>query len=388
MPNKTLSWLEEINQQAKEIQSRKEQVEKKIREGFINKTIVFIDVVGSTEFKTRYPDNAEIWILRVKQFSELIASAIEKCNGTVVKYIGDEVMGSFANLNDAKNLVGRISEIEDNLKIGTGFETRIKTSLDYGPVYELAFLNHNAPDPQGTIVDRCARISKFAEAGQVICSADFAEQTSDLNWKKVGSTNLKGLGKQVIYQLGRVTVNIDEKVEIKKVEYEKEKEEIHDLKMENSQLKEKLKHAISQVKISGGETEELEMEEDSSLWDGVQNAIDELTNVIDDAPAYSRDYAKFIFLDHADKGCEEYNKYIGNDFDDLIRLNLIESDDDKYFYLNNSHPRNKKISKLIANLDRELDTYLQYEDQDEDDLFEWSTKDAEFWKKYIRYDVV
>lgn len=184
MSNNNLTWLEEINLQAKEILSKKEDVEKKIREGFINKTIVFIDVVGSTEFKTRYPDNPEVWILRVKQFSELIASAIRKCNGTVIKYIGDEVMGSFENLNDAKNLVGRISEIEDNLKIGTGFETRIKTSLDYGPVYELDFENHNAPDPQGSVVDRCARISKFAEAGEVICSTDFAENTTDLNWKK------------------------------------------------------------------------------------------------------------------------------------------------------------------------------------------------------------
>lgn len=206
--------------------------------------------------------------------------------------------------------------------------------------------------------------------------------------EKVGSTNLKGLGKQVIYQLGKVTVNIDEKIEIKKEVYENEKEEVHDLRMENSQLKDKLKNAISQVKSSGGLTEALSIDDDSTLWDVVQDAIDDLSKFINDAPVNSRDYAKFIFLDHADKGFEEYSKYNGNDFDDLIRSDLIESDEGKYFYLNNSHPRNIKIYKLLTKLDKALDNYLQFEDPNEDDLFLWSTKDAEFWKKYIKYNVL
>jgi class 3 adenylate cyclase len=152
MPNEELGWLEDLNRKAQQINEQKTVAEKRIREGFKERAIIFMDVVGSTEFKTRYPEDPEVWILRVKQFSDLLSTAITKCNGKVVKYIGDEVMASFDNINDAKNLVARVSEIEDTLKTGTGFETRIKVTADFGYVYELEFENHSVPDPQGSPV--------------------------------------------------------------------------------------------------------------------------------------------------------------------------------------------------------------------------------------------
>lgn len=389
MANDTLSWFEEITAQAKEIASKKESAEKAIREGFKEKAIVFIDVVGSTEFKTRYPDNPEIWILRVKQFSALLASAIKQCNGTVIKYIGDEVMGSFTNLNDAKNLVGRIAEIEETLKTGTGFETRIKTAIDCGPVYELEFEGHSVADPQGSTVDRCARISKYAVAGEVLASAYFVEKTPQLNWKKVGSVELKGLGKEVVYQLERVSVSLDEKIEIKKEEYDKLKEDIQESRTENSQFKEKLRQLKEQLEKAGQKPIIPGIDDDQEDdWITVENAINNLTKVIEDAPVSSKYYARFIFLDHAEKGREEYNRYEGKVFNDLIEANLVISDDDKYYSLNNDHPRNKKVSQLIAIIDKELNDYLDTNEKDENDYFEWSTTDAEFWGKYIGYDVL
>lgn len=389
MANETLSWFEEITAQAKEIASKKEIAEKAIREGFKEKAIVFIDVVGSTEFKTRYPDNPEIWILRVKQFSELLAVAITKCNGTVIKFIGDEVMGSFDNINDAKNLIGRIAEIEQTLKTGTGFETRIKTAIDIGPVYELEFDGHSISDPQGTTVDRCARIAKYAIAGEVLTSASFAEKTPQLNWKKVGSVELKGLGKEVIYQLERVSISLDEKIEIKKEEFEKTKEENQEIKTENAQLKERIKQLREQLEESGQKPIIASTDDDEEDdWISVESAIKNLTKVIEDAPGSSKYYARFVFLDHSSKGREEYNRYEGKVFDELIESNLVVSDDDKYYTLNNNHPRNKRVSQLISLLDKELNSYLETNEQNQEDLFEWSTYDAEFWEKYIGYYVL
>ena len=387
MPNDEVLWFEEILKQAEELASKKKSAEKAIREGFKDKAIVFIDVVGSTEFKTRYQENPEIWILRVKQFSELIASAIRQCNGSVIKYIGDEVMGSFDNINDAKNLVGRISEIEQTLETATGFETRIKTTIDFGSVYELEFDGHHSADPQGLVVDRCARISKYATEGTVLASAEFVENTPQLDWKKVGSVELKGLGKEIVYQLERVSISLDEKIEIKKEEYDKLKENLQELKIETSQLKEKVRLLQNQLQEIGQAPIVSSVEQDVS-WTLVEKAIINLKKVIDEAPGSSNYYARFIFLYHSGKGGERYNRYEGRIFDDLIESNLVESDDNSYYSLNYDHPRNKRIFELISILDKELYTYLSENEQDNEDLFEWNTSNAEFWVHYIGYNVM
>ena len=389
MRNSELSWLEDLNQRAQQISEQKTAAEKRIREGFKEKVIIFMDVVGSTEFKTRYPDNPEVWILRVKQFSDLLATAITQCNGKVVKYIGDEVMASFDNINDAKNLVARVSEIEETLKKGTGFETRIKVTADFGLVYELDFENHLVPDPQGSPVDRSARIAKYNIAGEVLSSAAFVGKTPQLNWKKVGVAELKGLGKQVIYQLEKVTVSLDEKIEIKKQDFERLNEELQDIRTENSQFKEANKQLRAQI-VSAGQkpVSTLENTTPEDEWYPIERAINELGKVINDAPVSSRYYARFIFLDHAEKGSEEYNKFEGKVFDDLIESNLVISEDNRYYRLNDDHPRNKRVYKLLANLERELDKYLSVNEQDPDDLFEWATNDPEFWEKYIGYKVL
>ncbi|MCX5806764.1 MAG: adenylate/guanylate cyclase domain-containing protein [Proteobacteria bacterium] len=389
MGNSELIWLDKLNQRAQQISEEKTAAEKRIREGFKEKVIIFMDVVGSAEFKIQYPDNPEVWILRVKQFSDLLATAIIQCNGKVVKYIGDEVMASFDNINDAKNLVARVSEIEETLKKGTGFETRIKVTADFGLVYELDFENHSVPDPQGSPVDRCARIAKYTTAGEVLSSAAFVEKTPQLNWKKVGVAELKGLGKQVIYQLEKVTVSLDEKIEIKKTDFERLNEELQDIRTENSQFKEINKQLRAQL-VSTGQKPVPALEDDTpeDKWDPVTRAIDELKKVINKAPVSSKYYARFIFLDHAEKGFEEYNKFEGKVFDDLIESNLVVSEDDRRYYLNDDHPKNKQVSKLLANIERELDKYLSANEQDPDDLFEWKTTDPEFWENYIGYNVL
>ncbi len=390
MSNLELDWLEELNKTAQQINEQKTTVEKKIREGFQEKTIIFIDVVNSTEFKTRYTENPEVWILRVKQFSDILAIAVTRCNGKVVKFIGDEVMASFENINDAKNMVARVSEIEESLKKGTGFETRIKVTVDFGSVYELEFDNHTVPDPQGSIVDRCARIAKYATAGEVLSSSSFVEKTPQLNWKKVGVAELYGLGKHIIYQLEKVSISLDEMLKVKKQDFEKMNEELQDIKTENSQLKEAIKQLKLQIKEAGQNPiptpgNENTIEDD---WKPVENSIDELKNVINDAPVYSRHYARFIFLDHSGKGSDEYNKFEGKAFDDLIESNLVITDDDRYYYLNNDHPRNKKVSRILAKIENALEIFLSKNEQDHEDLFEWSTTDSEFWDKYIGYQVI
>ena len=146
-----LKWLESVKHRAEELRAEEEQVKQQIRAGFVDRAIIFMDVVGSTAFKQEHAREPEVWILRVRQFSELMAAAVLGCNGRVVKFIGDEVMAAFVNVYDALNLVARIDEIEKNLSQATGYETRIKVAADYGKVYILNFPGHTEPDPQGPL---------------------------------------------------------------------------------------------------------------------------------------------------------------------------------------------------------------------------------------------
>jgi len=387
MANDELVLLEALKKKAQQLNEEKKATEEIIRNGLIEKSIVFMDIVGSTEFKTRFKDNPETWILRVKQFSDILTDAVNFCNGKVVKYIGDEVMASFNNIHDAANLVGRVSEIEETLKSVTGFETRIKVTIDFGYVYELEFKNHNVLDPQGTAVDRCARIAKYAVGGEVISSASFVAKTPKLKWMKIGSVELKGLEKQVIYQLGKISITLDEIIDVKKEEYEKLLEELQDLKVSNSHYKEDINQLKQQIKEIGQKPIETFTENDDD-WQEVAKAIGELRKIIEDAPVNSKYYARFIFLHCTGKNYEKYDISEGKIFNDLIENKLVNSDyDNGYYCLDITHRRNEKILELLEKIDRCLGKYLSENEQDPDDLFGWSMSDPEFWNKYIHYNV-
>ena len=112
--NEDLAKLEETKERMAEIKAEEEAILESIRSSFHEAVVVFIDMVGSTQFKIDNDDHQETWVLRVKQFSDVIAEYVEKLGGKVVKYIGDEVMAVFDNdscINDACNLVARVEEI-------------------------------------------------------------------------------------------------------------------------------------------------------------------------------------------------------------------------------------------------------------------------------------
>lgn len=274
--NTEVDHLETLNEKAQEIKSTQKKLLKSIRDGFVDRVIVFIGLVGSTAFKSSYKNNPEVWILRNKQFSDLITEIILKCNGCVIKYIGDKVMATFENTSDAQIIICKIKEIEDNLKEATGFKTRIKTAVDYGPVYELRFSGHDFPDPHSSVVDRCACISKYTKAGEVVSSASFVKETSSLQWKKIGKTNLKDLGLETVYQLGRVNISIAEFIEIGKNKYDQIREELEDSKISNAQLKDRNRELVEELIKSGKSLQNSNLLEDDEIEENEWDSISEL----------------------------------------------------------------------------------------------------------------
>lgn len=365
MCNDALNRLESVKEQLAKLMAEQESAKQEIESGLKEKAVVFVDMVGSTQFKKDNESDPSKWILRVCQFSKIVASTMSGCNGVVVKYIGDEVMGTFDNVNDAANFVRRISQIENDLKTVTGIETRIKTTVDYGPVYMINFDGHVSPDPQGLAVDRCARIAKYNQAGCVLTSSYFKDEVNDLVWKRIGKTNLKGIGEELIYQLKEQTIDIKETIEIPK-------EELDQIKRERDSYK----LALSQVQSNPNIKVSIDEEDD----DPVEVLISEINKLIDDADVDSDYYARFLFLYVANKGVETYNSFEGKVFDGLIEKNLVSSweDSDKYYVLNVDNKRNKMLLKTLDKLQQNLECV-----EENDELYELSIEDADFWKERI-----
>jgi len=386
--DESLLLLEQLKKQADVIHAQQEVAIRTIREGFVQRTILFMDVVGSTAFKIEHGKNPEIWILRVKQFCTILANAVKAFNGNVIKYIGDEVMASFQNTNDALNLICRIAEIEESLKKATGYETRIKVAIDYGEVYELCYEDHRVPDPQGTIVDRCARIGKFAIAGEVLSSTSFVEKSPLLDWKKLGTTELKGLGKQIIYQLKRETADIEEKIEIKKRYYDSLIEERDSLRAEIAKCAAQNKELQNQIILLGERPVGALVGKSMTHWDAIQEEIDKLKEILDGVVGPTARYARFCFLYISQNGGDNYNKYDGKVFDELIEAKIVEDSGTGIYELNMGHPRNVKAAEIMDSIETMIRDYIRDNEQNPDDLFVWSLKDPEFWNKYIGENVL
>jgi len=385
-----LNWLESVKVRAKQLRAEEAEVKEQIRNGFIERAIVFMDVVGSTAFKQIHIETPEVWILRVRQFSQLLAQAVESAKGRVVKYIGDEVMAVFDNVFDAQNLVGRIGEIDSNLGEAIGHDTRIKVAADYGKVYFLSFPGHDEPDPQGPAVDRCARIGKYAQPGEVLASTDFASKTEKLGWKKAGRVDLKGLGMQVIYQLGHVTVDLGSVVTVKEEEYKSLQGNLQELQFEVQQLKAKNERLVSDLKAVGKQPDakdlDTEGDDQETRLEAIFAPIKNLNKIISDAPVPKYQYVRFLFLWNTGVG-ERYNAFEGKKFDECIEADLVKENADGLYEIDDDHPRNTKAIGLMRLVAQAIDDYLVDYDQKSDDLFRWSLADPEFWDKYVGYNV-
>lgn len=403
--DKSLDSLESINQRKEEIKAEEAQTVKKIREGFQEVVVMFIDMVDSTKFKTAKQESPEKWIIRVRQFSDIVGEYINECGGRIVKYIGDELMAVFnreSKVNDAINLINRINDLQRDLSEITTEPTSVKIVLDFGKVYFLEYDGHNEPDPQGTPVDRCARIAKYCKAGVVLTSYDFVNKCDrHIIWTKIGEVELKGIGTTRIYQFGEQTFEVVPMKEVPESEFTELKEKLNRHMSEIEDLTLKYKEALSinkelaeQLKDTGEKVDQnLVLEEDNEEgecernWNKIKNLISGLKKIIQDCPASTYEYARFLFLYQRDEPWE-YNRSSGDEFKSSIENNLVEEVEEGYYKLDASKKRNNKAIETMDEIEFLLNQYdLKCRKSDDRDLFDFSLKSPEFWQKYIGFSV-
>lgn len=131
--------------------------------------ILFADIAGSTRLYERLGDT--IAHVAVADCLEVMAEGIASEGGTLVKTIGDAVMGAFADAPATiraalaiRRLVGEMQPIRD--AGGHSHRLRVRTGLHFGPALA------DGGDWFGDTVNVAARLSDLASAGQILAAAE------------------------------------------------------------------------------------------------------------------------------------------------------------------------------------------------------------------------
>jgi adenylate cyclase len=160
----------------------------------IELAILFADVVGSTRLYEQMGD------LRARDMVaiciDVMRSATEQRQGTVIKTMGDEVMSTFPSADEALNAAAQMQQqisTHAQLKVD-GQPVAIRIGCHFGPVML------EARDVFGATVHTANRMTSQAKAGQIITTAATVEKLSP-EWRaacrQIDIATLKGQGNEV-----------------------------------------------------------------------------------------------------------------------------------------------------------------------------------------------
>jgi class 3 adenylate cyclase len=161
----------------------------------IELAILFADVVGSTRLfevmgDVRARDMVAICI-------DIMRTATEQHNGTVIKTIGDEVMSTFPLADDALNAAGQMQKqisAHGELRV-QGQPVAIRIGCHFGPVVL------ESRDVFGASVHTANRMTSQAKAGQIITTAATVERLSP-EWRasvrQIDVATIRGQGGEVV----------------------------------------------------------------------------------------------------------------------------------------------------------------------------------------------
>lgn len=161
-------------------------------------SVLFTDVEGSTDYRTRHGDAAAH--RRLKALHDLVTKEIEHHGGRVIKALGDGVLALFRSPRSAlKSSVSIQSEVVALNRTHPDDALRVRIGINTGEVLE----ENN--DVFGESVNAAARIAALAEGGQILVSAvlkDLVGTIPDVRFDDMGRHLLKGFtGEWHLYQV-------------------------------------------------------------------------------------------------------------------------------------------------------------------------------------------
>ncbi|HEX9530734.1 MAG TPA: AAA family ATPase, partial [Acidimicrobiales bacterium] len=149
--------------------------------------VLFTDLVGSTELRSRLGENAAD-VLR-HQHDALVAGAVKASRGQVVKNLGDGVMATFVGASDAVGAAVAIQQAIGRHNRSGAAVLEVRIGISVGDVV------FEADDCFGTPVIEAARLCGAAAGGQILASelVRWLARSSEEKFTPIGSLELKGL---------------------------------------------------------------------------------------------------------------------------------------------------------------------------------------------------
>ena len=153
-------------------------------------TVLFTDLVGSTELRGRVGEEAAEELRRTHD--RLLTEAVEKHEGRVVKGLGDGIMATFAGASDAVAAAVAIQQAVDRLNrfAKTPVRLAVRVGLSAGDV------SFEDDDVHGTPVVEASRLCGAADGGEILAAEVvriLAGSTGGHVYVSVGPLELKGL---------------------------------------------------------------------------------------------------------------------------------------------------------------------------------------------------
>jgi adenylate cyclase len=127
------------------------------------RAILFADVADSTSIYELIGDNAAV--SAIDGCLNILSAEVTKCQGKVVKKIGDEIMAVFPTAGEACEAAGGMQLAVEALPSKAGFKLAIKIGFQFGHVLE------REQDFWGDAVNTAARLAGLARRGQTLTTA-------------------------------------------------------------------------------------------------------------------------------------------------------------------------------------------------------------------------
>ncbi|HEV2226411.1 MAG TPA: hypothetical protein VGR56_06355 [Nitrososphaerales archaeon] len=176
-------------------------------------TVAFVDLSGSSQFKTEFPA-PDIWFERLYNFIEVVTAEANRILAKpYVKYLGDGVLAFQREervkpekfIEFTETLASRFAALNERRYSAKAWNMEFKCALDFGP----DIMEFRSGDPQGTVIDRAFRIGGYLSPNMVGCSLSYYNRIN-LGAKRkfvfAGRGYLKGISErwQPIYSLNTI----------------------------------------------------------------------------------------------------------------------------------------------------------------------------------------
>jgi ABC-type oligopeptide transport system substrate-binding subunit/class 3 adenylate cyclase len=169
-------------------------------------TVLFADIVGSTAISEQL--GPERFSLLMNEVLRVMSAQVERFEGTVVQFIGDELYALFgaprSHEDDSERAVRAglaiqraLSQYADEVRAAYGVELAVRIAINTGPVV----IRPEDEDPynaMGDTVNVAARIQKLVDGGEIVVGRSTMLQVEgSFELERLGSQELRGITEPV-----------------------------------------------------------------------------------------------------------------------------------------------------------------------------------------------